>query len=116
MGLAQMKRQHNKTHLAFIRQLPCVICGDGTTTEACHVRFAEPRAAKRPTGMGERPDDVWTVPLCGKHHRDQHQCNERSWWESYRIDPTYVALALQRVTGNVELGAQIVAHNAAPHR
>lgn len=107
-----MKRQHDNKHLAFIRQLRCVVCGDDTTVEAAHIRYAELRAGKRPVGLGEKPDDCWTISLCGKHHREQHKTSEKRWWALQGIDPVYVALALQRVTGNVELGAQIVAHNA----
>lgn len=103
-----MKRNHNTQHLAFIRQLPCVICGDNTTTEAAHIRFASRRAGKRATGMGEKPDDCWTVPLCGRHHREQHGMNELMFWTESEIDPIFVALALWNATGHTERGEQII--------
>ena len=103
-------RQHDEKHLAFIRQLPCIACGDNTSTEAAHIRFADRSIAKRETGMAEKPDDRFTVPLCGKHHREQHEMgNELQWWrDDLEIDPVKVALALYSVTGDHERGEQIV--------
>lgn len=103
-----MKRKRDDRHLDTIRQLPCAICLDDTSTEAAHVRYAEPKLGKRQTGMGEKPDDAFTVPLCGRHHREQHTQNERAWWGGYEIDPLAMALALYRVSGDHEAGERIV--------
>lgn len=67
------------------------------------------RAAKRPTGMGEKPDDRWALPLCGKHHRMQHHEGERGFWKDRGKDPIFVALALQANAGDVTAGEQIIA-------
>ncbi len=91
-----MKRQKSGKHLEFIRSLPCLVCLDHTSVEAAHVRFSDWRVGKRQTGMGEKPDDTWTVPLCGVHHREQHGGNERAFWTNEGIDPIIVALALSR--------------------
>lgn len=103
-----MKRQKDNSHLGGIRQLPCAICLDNTSTEAAHVRYAEPRLGKRQTGMAEKPDDAFTVPLCSRHHREQHTQNERAWWAGHEIDPVALALALYRVSGDHEAGERIV--------
>ena len=108
-----MKRQKSDKHLDFIRSLPCVVCGNNISTEAAHVRFGDRRAAKRPTGMGERPDDTWTVPLCGEHHREQHAMGEQRFWRLHGIDPIFVSLALARAAGDYEAGAQIVSAGLA---
>lgn len=105
-------RRLNSAHLTWIRSLPCVICGDSATTEAAHIRFADPRAAKPITGMGIKPDDRWTVPLCGRHHRNQHSKGERRFWQDMGIDPIFVALALDAVSGDHEAGCQIVTARA----
>jgi hypothetical protein len=110
--MIRQPRQHSEKHLAFIRQLPCLCCGDNTSTEAAHIRFSSLQAGKRQVGKGERPDDKWTVPLCGSHHRTQHQDNERAFWANHQVDPIFIALALWGATGNHELGEQIVAANA----
>ncbi len=100
-------RQHSEKHLDFVRSLPCIVCGDNTSTEAAHIRYGDPRVAKRRTGMGEKPHDRWTIPLCGEHHRLQHKQNENLFWFNARIDPILSALALWAVTGNHEAGEQI---------
>lgn len=104
-------RRLSEKHLNYIRQLPCTICGDTTAVEAAHVRFADPRAAKPITGIGIRPDDLWTVPLCGRHHRQQHLIGERTFWQSVGKDPIFLALALWANSGDHDAGCKIV--NAA---
>jgi hypothetical protein len=103
-----MKRIQSPAHLDFVRSLPCLICGNETSVEAAHVRFPDPRAAKRQTGMGEKSDDVWALPLCGTHHREQHSGSERMFWRAHGIDPIFVALALSRISGDREAAASII--------
>lgn len=104
-----MKRQKDERHLDFIRGLPCVVCLDNTSTEAAHIRYADAKAGKRQTGLQEKSDDAFTVPLCNAHHREQHGVSERAWWGGKKIDPVKLALALYRITGDQERGEQIVA-------
>lgn len=100
-------RQHNTNHLAFIRSLPCVICGKRPCDPA-HLRSANPRYGKRATGMAEKPSDKWTVPLCRQHHDDQHSMNELVWWANQGIDPHMLALSLYGASGDEEMAAQII--------
>lgn len=98
-------------HLDFIRELPCVVCGNNIETQAAHVRYAEPLAGKRPSGNSEKPHDHFTIPLCGACHLGpggQHTTNERGWWQNIGIDPVYLALALWRVSGDHAAGSRIV--------
>lgn len=106
--LARTPRVHNNGHLDFIRGLPCLICGNDIETQAAHIRYGDRSAGKRQTGMGEKPDDSFTIPLCGNCHRNQHRMNEMAFWVTHKIDPIRVALALWKATGNHELGCQIV--------
>ena len=107
-------RQKSPAHLAFIRQLPCVVCGDNTSVEAAHIRMGRRWCAKRATGMSEKPDDSWAVPLCGKHHRVQHDVGEHYFWHMWHvghpslIDPVILCLALWRASGDIEAGEQII--------
>lgn len=101
-------RKHDEAHLDFVRGLPCVICHNDIETEAAHIRTGDPRAAKRATGMGERPDDTWAVPLCGKHHREQHTMSEDMFWRKYSLDPLSIAAFLALSSGDHEAGEQIV--------
>jgi hypothetical protein len=102
-------RDKDDGHLKFIRTLPCLLCGDDTTTEAAHVRMADRSVAKPMTGIATKCDDRFTVPLCGAHHRKQHEYgNEHEWWLRAAIDPIKAALALYSVKGDYERGLQIV--------
>lgn len=103
-----MKRQHHEAHLRFVRQLTCLLCGDNTSTEAAHVRYSELRAGKRPVSINEKADDNWTIPLCGRCHRDQHGNGERGFWTDKKVDPVYVAMALWAATGDVERGERLL--------
>lgn len=82
----------DKNHLKWIRQQPCCICGDSTSTEAAHIRSGSIGHGKNPCGMQER-DDAWVTPLCNRHHREQHEYgNELAWWESKDKDPFILAM------------------------
>lgn len=86
-------RVTDEAYLAFIRSLPCLLCGC-PHTEAAHVRMAEPRLHKRPTGMGEKSDDRWALPLCHAHHQRQHAGAERAFWEIRDVNPFAACLVL----------------------
>jgi hypothetical protein len=45
---------------AWIRTLPCAVCGIQTRIEACHTG---------PRGLGQKASDYTCVPLCAEHHR-----------------------------------------------
>jgi hypothetical protein len=85
-------RERDQAYLDYIRQLPCCICGDNTSVEAAHLRVGSINHDKRETGMGEKSSDKWAVPLCGRHHREQHSMNELEFWASYYIDPFATAM------------------------
>lgn len=87
-------RERDNKHLDYIRSLPCCICG-GIDTEAAHIRTASPEFGKRQTGMAEKPSDKWTVPLCNKHHREQHSMEELSFWKCHGINPFVLAMTLR---------------------
>lgn len=89
-------RVRNEKHLQYIRSLPCCVCGDNTSTEAAHLRVGSINHDKPNTGMGEKPDDKWALPLCGRHHREQHAFgNELAWWASKGINPFLLAMKLR---------------------
>ena len=102
-----MKR--DEKHLAFIRALPCVICG--AEAEAAHVRYSDASRGKVNPGMS-RKDDRYVLPLCHGCHRTgqeaQHRTGEREWWQGHGIDPIPVCEALRAVSGDVEAGWKII--------
>jgi ribosomal protein L37AE/L43A len=81
-------------HRKFIGGLHCIVCGDNTSVEACHIRFPDLQAGKRPTGGAEKSDDIYTLPMCSECHRKQHKMSERGFWEVRNIDAVKVAQAL----------------------
>lgn len=111
--MTRQPRVHDEKHLAFIRQLPCIVSQDNTGTEAAHIRFSDLRIAKRKVGVGEKPDDCWTLPLSSEQHRKQHSMSEREYWKQVGIDPVLYALALYAVSGDYERGCEIVRNAAA---
>lgn len=87
-------RIEDAAYLAYVRTLPCLVCGRGPSDPA-HLRSSALRYGKRQTGMGEKPDDKWALPLCRHDHDAQHRTNELRWWASKGIpDPFAVAIAL----------------------
>ncbi len=100
-------RRRNEKHLVFIRTLPCVLCGDNTSVEAAHIRRADARIAKPITGNSIKPDDRFTLPLCGRHHRDEQQLGEGGFWQDDQ-DPVLWALAIYSVSGDAEAAEEII--------
>lgn len=81
-------RIRNKAHLAFVRSLPCVICGR-QPSHAHHIKFAQPGA------LGMKVSDEYTVPMCFLDHDALHNAgNERAWWEACKVDPLPIAADL----------------------
>lgn len=101
-------RIKNDRHLDFVRSLPCLVCGDNIHTEAAHVRMSCVAFGKWYTGKGEKPSDCWTVPLCGRHHREQHSGSETKFWEDRKIDPISAAAFLYASSGDFEAGENII--------
>ena len=80
-------RWRSPAHTSFVRSFCCAMCGSATNIEAAHVRMGSG------AGMGQKPDDWRTVPLCagpksnaaeqlGCHDR-QHIIGERTFWDQY---------------------------------
>lgn len=69
----------DKKHLAYVREQICAIVGNdcGGVTEAAHLST---------TGRGMKAPDYLTVPLCSKHHRDQHSQGIITFQLNHSID------------------------------
>jgi hypothetical protein len=97
-------RREDPKHLAFVRKLPCCVCGSMRDIEAAHIRLACPAIGKRETGMAEKPDDRFVTPLCHYHHQSsilaQHRVGERRFWfEIHGRNPFQVAAVLWEMSG-----------------
>ena len=89
-------------HLSFIRQLPCVACGRAAPSEPAHVRTGTDG------GVGLKPGDRYTVPLCTACHAKQHRIGELSFWSALRIDPLNAAFRLWIVSADLKAGERTV--------
>lgn len=93
-GRQKRNKIDSPKHEAFIRELPCVVCGDNTSTECAHVSYADLRYGKFGRGKGQKEESIWCVPLCNKHHGEQHDVGERIFWNTWTIDPCRIAACL----------------------
>lgn len=101
-------RRRSEGHLRFVRSLPCCLCGR-RGVEAAHVRYGSPAHGKPATGLGVKPDDRFTVPLCVQHHREQHAAgDERAWWSQWGVEPLDLALRLFSASGDEEAAENVV--------
>jgi hypothetical protein len=81
-------------HLRFVRGFKCLACEKEPPPEeyliANIVRPHPIEAAHVRTGtgggMGLKPPDWWTIPLCPAHHDEQHKIGERAFEEKYGFD------------------------------
>jgi hypothetical protein len=108
ISIRKRPRIENRNHLAFIRRLPCVVCLTRRNVEAAHVRMGNPLYGKRQAGMGEKPNDAFTLPLCAAHHDEQHSMNEAAFWMALAIDPLQLALSLFGSSGDEDSAEQII--------
>jgi len=100
--MQKQKTIRSAKHRAFIRTLPCVVCGG--PSEAAHIRRGTDG------GMGMKPSDSYTVPLCPHHHREQHNIGELRFWYPYSGWEAAKALGKQlyAVTGDREKSIDLI--------
>lgn len=98
--------------LCMVRCLPCCVCDREGPSHAAHIRSGNAAYGKPFTGMQEKPDDCWAVPLCGPViyligppllgcHAEQHTQNEMEFWRKVGKDPFQIADTLYRKFGSV---------------
>lgn len=66
-------RYRNEAYLQFIREKPCFWCGKGPS-RAHHVSYVDG------TGIGTKPSDLFTIPLCDACHLREHS------WPQSRVE------------------------------
>lgn len=107
--LLKQPRVKDESHLRFIRGLPCCCCHNDIETQAAHIRFSDAATGKVNAGVGAKPSDRFTLPLCGACHTAQHNMgDERAFWELAGFDPLILAAKLYEVSGDHALGCDIV--------
>lgn len=101
----------SQKHLAFLRSLPCCVCGSVHLVHAHHLlRTGE-------HGMGMKSPDRFAIPLCSAFsyapgngcHQDLHAAgDEEAYLASKGIDGRSLAASLWRVTGDREAALTIL--------
>ena len=65
----------DQKRLAMIRQMDCMVCCAPGPSEAAHIRMG------LGGGIGLKPKDAWTVPLCRRCHEKQSTgAGEVAFW------------------------------------
>ena len=76
-------------YLAWIRTLPCLVCGARRGIEASHTG---------PHGLGQKSPDTSAIPLCARHHRtgkdSYHKLGPRKFAELHDLDIPAVVVRL----------------------
>jgi hypothetical protein len=74
------KTPRSKHYLNFVRQMPCVVCETSCEIHTHHVRLGGH------SGMGMKPSDFRTIPLCRTHHAECHQHGEATFIQKYKLN------------------------------
>lgn len=73
-------RWRSQAHCTFVRSHACCVPGcTGRPIEVAHVRNGSG------AGMGQRPDDFFTISLCRDHHSEQHRVGEETFQKRHGI-------------------------------
>ena len=65
-------------YLKFVRNQPCIICG--WKAEVHHWK------EKGYGGVGMKPDDFFSLPLCRLHHTSVHHHGKETFLKNHNID------------------------------
>lgn len=97
-------RGHDASHLAAVRECPCLRCGLDGFSEPAHVRTNSGTFNKH-NGMGAKPSDKWSLPLCPSCHRidgdSQHEVGEAIFWDRLGLNPLLICEALHKVSPDI---------------
>lgn len=100
VGMRAVESERDEAYLAMIRQLPCLRCGLELSGEAAHLRLPSGAHGKA-SGIGKKPSDRWTTPLCRSCHFEQHKLGERQFWHGVGVNPFYVCERLYAKRGDL---------------
>jgi hypothetical protein len=85
---------HSVKHQKFVASFPCVVCGNDTQVQCCHIRSI-PKIGN--VGKGIR-DDKYCIPMCFTCHNLQHQIGELEFFERFNINPILISMKLSVIS------------------
>lgn len=99
-GIKRAPERRWRKHSQWVRGWCCVAFksdpqGCDGKVEAAHVRTGTDG------GMSEKPSDWWQVPMCARHHREQHQIGEPAFERKYGVDMKREALRLAKLSPDI---------------
>src|SRR5262245_58732232 len=113
MNHQRRPRRQDPKHLTFVRERCCIICGT-YPCDAAHIKMADARVLKPlSSNIGMKADDRFTLPLCRRHHEEQHGMAERDFWLRYAVDPILLSLALYSISGDAQEGDRLISNKVA---
>ena len=92
MGIRQAPQIRCPAHLQWVRGHECSVQNNDCLgkVEAAHVRDGTD------CGLGVKPSDIFVVPLCSWHHRQQHNVGEKQFEFRHKIAMIDIAEDLAR--------------------
>ena len=92
MGIRQAPQIRCAAHLQWVRGHECSVQNNDCLgkVEAAHVRDGTD------CGLGVKPSDIFGVPLCSWHHRQQHNVGEKQFEFRHKISMIDIAEDLAR--------------------
>lgn len=93
--ISKRKPIRDAKHLKFVGGLPCLVC-DSEPTDAHHIRKGSDG------GVGLKPSDSFTVPLCRAHHQDIHSKGEQTFFGKRLAAARHLSVALYCANGNTD--------------
>ena len=92
MEIRKVKIIKSKKHLKWVAEnYSCLICK--MPPQVAHIRSLPDGNI----GWGQK-NDAYVIPLCPKHHIEQHNMNEIKFWLKYQINPIKVAIRLSKLS------------------
>jgi len=85
---------NSEKHRRFVASFPCVVCGNDTQVQCCHIRSI-PKVGN--VGKGIR-DDSFCIPMCFTCHSIQHNIGELKFFELYNINPILISMKLASIS------------------
>ena len=94
MQIAKANIIHSVKHQKFVASFPCVVCGNDTEVQCCHIRSI-PKLGN--VGKGIR-DDRFCIPMCFTCHTSQHQIGELEFFDRFNINPILISMKLSIIS------------------
>lgn len=106
-GIARAPKRVWSKHRAFIRRHHCVVPGcPAEPIEVSHIRTAAN------AGVGIKPHDSSSTPMCTGHHREYHQDGHNTFEKRHGVNLKAIAAELLRRSPDTEMRASLRLVNA----